>query len=229
LAELRLAAWLDDPCQSRAGRGRRRAHIGGRRVENTGARIIDVRPDVALPELVGTYAQLLYPIILAAVPQRRFDDLAALSAALPAEEDGPLAPTARFATLRHRDWFIANERHERLRAVMADYFRDVDALLMPVTVAPAIPHDHSEPFADQVIAQATPPVRTPTCSAGLPWRRRQIFPPPSSRSGARPRGYRWDSKSSGLTSKTAPRSRWPAASRSYSVVSSHRRVREPAR
>jgi amidase len=34
---------------------------------------------------------------------------------------------------------------------MADFFRDVDALLMPVAVVPAIPHDHSEPFAARTI------------------------------------------------------------------------------
>ena len=34
---------------------------------------------------------------------------------------------------------------------MAEFFRDVDVLLMPVTVVPAIPHDHSEPFTERVI------------------------------------------------------------------------------
>jgi amidase len=56
-----------------------------------------------------------------------------------------------------------------------------------------------------------------------------VFPPLSSRSGARPRGYRWDSKIVGPYLEDRTSSRWPAASRSYSVVSSHRRVREPAR
>jgi amidase len=51
----------------------------------------------------------------------------------------------------HRDWLSANERRERLRARMADYFRDVDALLMPVAVVPAIEHDHSEPLARRTI------------------------------------------------------------------------------
>jgi amidase len=37
---------------------------------------------------------------------------------------------------------------------MSDYFRDVDALLMPVAVVPAIPHDHSEPFIERRIALA---------------------------------------------------------------------------
>jgi amidase len=91
--------------------------------------------------------KLLYPVILATIPQHRFDRLAAL----PVEDEAPLTNTARFATLRHRDWLVANERRAQLRAVMAEFFRDVDALLMPVAVVPAIPHDHSEPLADRVI------------------------------------------------------------------------------
>ena len=77
--------------------------------------------------------------------------MATFAASLPADDDGPLARTVRFATLRHRDWLSANERREQLRALMAEYFRDVDALLMPVTVVPAIPHDQSEPFAERTI------------------------------------------------------------------------------
>src|SRR4029450_7628737 len=34
---------------------------------------------------------------------------------------------------------------------MAAFFSDVDALLMPVAMVPAIPHDHSEPFPERVI------------------------------------------------------------------------------
>ena len=37
------------------------------------------------------------------------------------------------------------------RARMAEFLREVDALLMPVAVAPAIPHDHSEPLAGRTI------------------------------------------------------------------------------
>jgi amidase len=151
LRELRLAVWLDDPAypvQREVGDVLASAVDA---LAKAGARISAARPDVVLPEVVRTYTQLLYPVILAAMPQKRFDDLAMLAKSLPANEDGPLARTARFVTLRHRDWLAANERREFLRALMADYFREVDALLMPVAVAPAIPHDHSEPFADRVI------------------------------------------------------------------------------
>ena len=75
-----------------------------------------------------------------------------LAESLPDDDDRPLARTARFATQRYRDWVFANEKREQLRALMAEFFADVDALLMPVAMVPAIPHDHSEPFPDRVIA-----------------------------------------------------------------------------
>ncbi len=56
--------------------------------------------------------------------------------------------------LRHHDWLAVNERREQLRARMSEFFRDVDALLMPVAVVPAIRHDHTEPLADRTIEVA---------------------------------------------------------------------------
>jgi amidase len=83
--------------------------------------------------------------------KRSFDKLVATAESLPQDDDGPLARTARFATQRYRDWVLANEKREQLRALMADFFVGVDALLMPVAMMPAIPHDHSEPFPQRVI------------------------------------------------------------------------------
>ncbi len=151
LGELRLAAWLDDaafPVDPAVGSVLERA-VGALRA--AGARVANARPDVDLAEVVRTYQQLLYPILLGTMAQESFDSFVALAAALPAEDDGPLARSVRYATLRHRDWLFAHERREQIRALMADFFRDVDALLMPVTVVPAIPHDHSAPFTDRVI------------------------------------------------------------------------------
>jgi amidase len=148
LRDFRLAVWLDDPAYPVEADVGTVLESAVSRLEEAGAQLADARPPVALPDVVATYVRLLYPVILAAIPQSRFDALAAL----PLEDEGPVTNTARFATLRHRDWLQANEQREQLRAVMADYFREVDALLMPVAVVPAIPHDHSEPFADRVIS-----------------------------------------------------------------------------
>jgi len=151
LRELRLAAWLDDadyPVDPELGRVLTQAVDS---LRTAGARIADRRPAVELPEVVRTYQQLLYPILLGTMAQESFDSFAALAAQLPPRDDSPLARSVRFATLRHREWLFANERREQIRALMAAFFRDVDALLMPVTIVPAIPHDHSEPFTDRVI------------------------------------------------------------------------------
>ena len=40
-----------------------------------GARLVDARPDVALPDVVRTYQQLLYPILLGTMAQRQFRQL----------------------------------------------------------------------------------------------------------------------------------------------------------
>ena len=121
LSTLRLAAWLDDASYPVEN------DVGGvlesavTDIRRAGARIVDAQPPTTLPDLVGLHVELIYPLM------------------------DPSSKT------RHRAWLSADERREQLRARMAEFFRDVDALLMPVAVVPAIPHDHSEPLADRTI------------------------------------------------------------------------------
>lgn len=151
LGDLRLALWLDDPAYPVDTEVGDVLAAAATALSGGGARIVDARPDVVLPEVVRLFQQFLYPILLSTVGRRSFDGMVALAESLPEDDDRPLARTARFATQRYRDWVFANEKRERLRAVMADYFTGVDALLMPVTMVPAIPHDHSEPFPERLI------------------------------------------------------------------------------
>ncbi len=151
LGDFRLALWLDDPAYPVDPEVGDVLASAAAALRAGGAQLHDAPPDVVLSDVVRTYQQLLYPILLSTIAQPRFDKLVAVAGSLPAEDDGPLARTTRFATQRYRDWVFANEKRERLRALMAEFFRDVDALLMPVAVVPAIPHDQSEPFADRLI------------------------------------------------------------------------------
>ena len=151
LGDVRLALWLDDPAYPVATEvGDVLASAAGA-LRACGAQVVDARPDVVLPDLVRLYQQFLYPILLSTTGQRSFDKLVTLAESLPEDDDRPLARTARFATQRYRDWVFAGEKREQLRALMAQFFVDVDALLMPVAMVPAIPHDHSEPFPERVI------------------------------------------------------------------------------
>src|SRR5262249_2640484 len=110
LRTLRLAAGLDDPAYPVESPTREGVGTG-----------VDARRDVDLPEVVRTYQQLLYPILLGTMAQESFDGFVALATQLANEDDGGLARSVRFATLRHRDWLFAHERREQIRATMAAF------------------------------------------------------------------------------------------------------------
>ena len=121
LSQFRIAAWLDDAAYPVEPDVGSVLEAAASALRRAGACMVDVRPPTTLPDLVGLHMELLYPL---------------------------MEPSSK--TL-HRDWLSANERREQLRAAMAEYFRDVDALLMPVAVVPAVEHDHSEPLAARKI------------------------------------------------------------------------------
>jgi amidase len=119
LGQLRVATWLDDPAYPVDREMAAVAAAAVSALEESGANLVDAAPPVSLPEVVGMHMELLYPLMDPA------------------------------STLTHRQWLAANERRERLRARMDEYFRAVDALLMPVVMVPPIAHDHLEPMADR--------------------------------------------------------------------------------
>jgi amidase len=121
LPELRLATWLDDPAYPVEDDVRSVLESAVTAARNAGARIVDAHPPVTLPELVGLHIELLYPL---------------------------MEPSSE---VLHRNWLSANEKREQVRERMAEFFREVDALLMPVAVVPAIPHDHKAPLAGREI------------------------------------------------------------------------------
>ena len=122
--ELRLALWLDDPAYPVETDVGAVLESAVAALQKAGAHFVDLPPPVALPDVVGLHQELLYPLI---------------------------EPSSK---LLHRAWLSANERREQLRARVGEFFREVDALLMPVAVVPAIPHDHSEPFLARTISVA---------------------------------------------------------------------------
>ena len=151
LGDLRIALWLDDPAYPVDAEVATVLASAADALRAAGTQFVDARPAVVLPDVVRLYQQFLYPILLSTMGKRSFDNLVAVAESLTDDDDGPLARTARFATQRYRDWVFANEKREQLRALMAEFFTRVDAILMPVAMVPAIPHDHSEPFPQRVI------------------------------------------------------------------------------
>jgi amidase len=122
LSEFRLATWLDDPAHPVQQDVGAVLESAVNQMISAGADVVDARPPVALADVVRLHQELLFPLM------------------------APSSP------MRHREWLSVNERRAQLRAQAAEFFRDVDALLTPIAVVPAIPHDHSEPFADRTIS-----------------------------------------------------------------------------
>jgi amidase len=151
LGALRIALWLDDPAYPVDAEVATVLASAAHALRAAGAQFVDARPEVMLSDVVRLYQQFLYPILLSTMGKRSFDNLVTVAESLTDDDDGPLARTARFATQRYRDWVFANEKRERLRALVAEFFTGVDALLMPVSMVPAIAHDHTEPFPQREI------------------------------------------------------------------------------
>ena len=83
------------------------------------------------------------PLISAATsPARTDEEFAHLTsvAAAPDPDDPTLAMRARASTVSHRDWVLLTERREANRASWAEFFRDHDVLLAPVSFVAAFEH-----------------------------------------------------------------------------------------
>lgn len=147
-----MVAWLDDPAYPVDREVRAVLEEAIAALRRAGVAVDERRrPAVDFRAMMHTYTQLLYPIIMADLPDTTFQNLVAAAEGLPPGDRSPSAVSVRHPILRHRDWLRAHEERTRLRARFAEFFRDTDVLLLPVDQVAAPPHDHSEPFIDRTI------------------------------------------------------------------------------
>ncbi len=140
--DLRVAAWLDDPgCQTSSAvktvlEAAVDAMIGDGvavdRSARSAVRFDDVW-DVGLPLISA-----------ATSPARSDEEYERLRSVAndPDPDDPTLAMRAKASTLSHRDWILLTEKREANRARWADFFRDHDVLLAPVSFSAAFEHQH---------------------------------------------------------------------------------------
>ncbi len=142
-ADLRVAAWLDDPACPVGSEVRPLLEAAAVALADVGVRVdADARPDgVTLERSIDTFERLLGAALAGAHTPAEIEEMATRGDGV----EGDLG--AGHAALRHRAWLSVNERRLQLRARWAGFFEDWDAVLMPVAIAPAIPHDHSSPLS----------------------------------------------------------------------------------
>jgi amidase len=158
LMSYRLAAWLDDDACPVDREVHEVLEAALSALERAGASVRERPGPVALADSYRVFLRLLMGVSASRLSDEEFARVVATAAA----ED---APVARALAQRKREWNATNEERLRMRAAWAEFFRDHDALLCPVMLVPAIPHDHApglerrtilvnderRPYWDQVI------------------------------------------------------------------------------
>ena len=140
LKEYRIAAWLDDPACPVEPEVRDLLEKAAKTLEGAGLQVnYEARPEFTLEKVTDTFFALLQAALAGGVANDRLEDYANTVG------DTPAAHTRRLLAMRHRQWLSWNERRLQMRKRWEEFFRNWDAILLPVMPCPAIPHDHSEP------------------------------------------------------------------------------------
>jgi amidase len=147
LKDYRVAAWLDDPiCRVEPG-VRALLEKAAQALASAGVAVdYEARPEFTLDKVFATFSALLQAALSGGVP---FDKIEKYAAAI---GDTPAAQMKRSQAMRHRQWLSHNERRLQMRKRCEEFFKQWDAILLPVMPCPAILHDHSEPLAARMAA-----------------------------------------------------------------------------
>jgi amidase len=140
LADLRIAAWLDDDHCPVDASTRRLLTETVATIEEAGGRVDhEARPSFTLEKVDTVFTNLLNAALCGEFSYEQIEQLAAL------EPKSPLDIARRAAAMRHREWLAHNERRLQIREKWRQFFERYDVVLMPVQPRGAIPHDHSQP------------------------------------------------------------------------------------
>jgi amidase len=146
LKDYRVAAWLDDPiCPVEPG-VRALLVKAAQTLLSAGVTVdYSARPAFSLEKVVATFSALLQAALSGGVAFEKIEKYAM------ATGDTLAAQTKRLQAMRHRQWLSHNERRLQMRKRWEEFFKQWDAILLPVMPCPAIPHDHSEPLASRMV------------------------------------------------------------------------------
>jgi amidase len=104
------------------------------------------RQSPLLPDFAASarlYMRLLLSFLAGSFQPEVYAGAQAAAGALSPDDTSLRAERLRGITLSHRDWLMADGGRAGLRAQWRELFKSFDAVICPITPAPAYPHDHS--------------------------------------------------------------------------------------
>jgi amidase len=143
LGEYRVAVMLTDPNADVDTEVQDRLQALADFLAQQGARISDqARPDLDTGEVHRVYIRLLRAATSGRQSSEEFARNLEVTLGLAPRDESYFAQMMRANTLHHRDWLAANETRHQMRWKWAEFFKEWDVLLCPVTSTAAFPHDH---------------------------------------------------------------------------------------
>ena len=145
LDKFRVAVWIDDARRpiDRECFGLLDAMVGS--LTDAGVATTNAQPDFSLEQIVDLFQDLLQAALAGGETRERIDRFAN------EEGDSFAARSRRALAMRHRDWLGLNERRFQMRRKWETFFESYDVALLPVTMLPALSHDHSKPLHERTV------------------------------------------------------------------------------
>jgi len=169
LKDFRVGIWLDDsacPVDSSVG-GVLQTLVDS--LAKFGVNIKEARPEIDFRQHSNIYGQLLNAAFSASLPDDTYYFTRGASPYLDKGDQSPRAEWIRGSAMAHRDWLRLNYQRQLIRQKWANFFKEFDILLCPVTPVTAFRHDHSEIMARtlSVNGKLSPYIPTLVSWAGL--------------------------------------------------------------
>lgn len=147
----RIALWDDEPGWPLDAAVKARLLAAAESLEKAGLEVERAKPEIGGGQLMGTYLDLLTPIIAAGFPDALLESMAKsreadLAAVREGRDETGLARYRLRVTASPSEIMAAQRVRQAQKDVLEGFFGDYDAILMPITPIPAFPHDHSDPM-----------------------------------------------------------------------------------
>ncbi|MCX4681609.1 amidase [Streptomyces sp. NBC_01433] len=143
LSEFRVGVWADHPYCPVDADTRALLQRVTELLRTAGADIDDSTEPVDFAESDKLFQRLMYATSSATATNAAF--AADVEAAEKIPADDPSGLFLRSRTMRHRDWCVADEARQKLRASWDAYFSGRDILITPATPTAAVPDQTSTP------------------------------------------------------------------------------------